>query len=84
MSIMSKITEESFESIEKRYENKGYGEFKKEVADVVSNLLLDIQTKYNRYNNEEFLKDILNDGANKAKIIANQTLGRVTKALGLN
>ena len=40
------LTNESFESIEKRFEGKGYGEFKREVAEVVAGLLLDIQEKY--------------------------------------
>ena len=53
MSILSKITNESFESIEKRFEGKGYGEFKKEVADVVCNLLEEIQARFNKYNDKK-------------------------------
>lgn len=84
MSILSKITNESFESIEKRYEGKGYGEFKKEVANIVATLLLDIQDKYNKYNNEEVLNQILLKGKKKAQIVASETLKRATKNLGLN
>lgn len=83
MSILSKITNESFESIEKRYINKGYGEFKKEVAEVVAKLLTKIQNKYNKFNNEEVLNRILKKGAKNAKIVAQETLSRATKALGL-
>lgn len=84
MSILSKITGETFDSIEKRYENKGYGEFKKEVSDVVANLLMDIQAKYYKYNNEEYLNEILSRGASNARVVAADTLARVTRALGLN
>ena len=84
MSILSKITSESFESIERRYENKGYGEFKKEVAEVVANLLTEIQDKYHKFNDIEVLNEILRIGATKAQIVANKTLLRTTKALGLN
>lgn len=84
MSIMSKITNEGFESIEKRYEGKGYGEFKKEVAEVVANLLVDIQSKYRKYNNEKTLNAILKSGALQAGIVAQNTLGKVKMALGLN
>ena len=84
MSIMSKITGETFASIEKRYENKGYGEFKKEVAEVVASLLIDIQTKYAKYNNEDELKKILADGAKRAEPVARETLQRAINALGLN
>ncbi len=83
MSILSKITNESFESIEKRYEGRGYGEFKKEVAEVVAQLLVDIQTKYHKYNNEETLNQILRNGAKQAEITAKETLDRATRALGL-
>lgn len=83
MSILSKITNESFESIEKRYINRGYGEFKKEVAEVVAKLLTKIQNKYNKFNNEEVLNKILKKGAKNAKIVAQETLSRATKALGL-
>lgn len=84
MSILSKITGEEFISIEKRFEGKGYGEFKKEVANVVCNLLEKIQTDFKKYNNKQLLDEILLDGANKARVIANETLKRATKSLGLN
>ncbi len=83
MSILSKITGEDFDSIEKRYENKGYGEFKREVADVVATLLLDIQTKYKMYMNEMLLDEITSKGAKEAKVVANETLNRVKKSMGL-
>ena len=84
MGMLSKITNESFESIENRYIGKGYGEFKKEVAEVVGNLLKDIQEKYNKFNNKEILDKILTDGANKARLTAQETLKRATKNIGLN
>lgn len=83
MSILSKITGESFESIEKRYVGLGYGVFKKEVAEVVGNLLNSIQTKYKKFNNKETLDKILYDGAIKAQVVASKTLDLVMKNLGL-
>ena len=83
MSILSKVTGESFESIENRYVGLGYGVFKKEVAEVVGNLLSTIQTRYNKFNNRELLDKILNDGANKARVVASKTLNRTMKNLGL-
>jgi len=84
MGILSKIKNESFESIENRYKGKGYGEFKKEVADEVVNLLKDIQEKYQYYNNEEVLNKILEKGAEKARAHAKETLNKVMVNLGLN
>lgn len=84
MSILSKITGEDFDNIEKRFENKGYGEFKKEVADVVGNLLETIQDRYRFFSDKKVLDDILKNGANNAKIKASEVLAKATKALGLN
>ena len=84
MSMLSKIKNEDFASIEKRYDGKGYGEFKKEVADVVCSLLEGIQSKFNQYNNKEYLDKILKEGASKARVVASKTLARVTSAMGLN
>lgn len=84
MSILSKITGESFDSIENRFKNKGYGDFKREVADVVGDLLKDIQEKYKKYNNENFLKNILQKGVQKARKVANKKIKEVSKVLGLN
>ena len=84
MSILSKITGEDFTSIENRFEGKGYGEFKREVADVVCNLLEKIQARYSEYNNRELLDNILKEGASKARVVASETLARVTMSMGLN
>lgn len=84
MSILSKITGEDFKSIEKRFDGKGYGEFKKEVAETVAKLLTEIQSNFNKYNNEDLLDEILLNGAKQAQPIASETLKRATKALGLN
>ena len=83
MSILSKITNESFKSIENRYMGKGYGEFKKEVAEVVANLLFEIQSKYEKYHNVEELNKITKTGAYKAKIVAKKTLNKAKEKLGL-
>ena len=83
MSILSKITGETFDSLEKRYEGKGYGEFKKDVAEVVCNLLLDIQTKFKYFSDEKVLNEILEKGAEIARKKASETLSKVTAVVGL-
>lgn len=83
MGILSKIKNESFESIENRYKGKGYGEFKKEVSDAVCNLLGAIQEKYKHFDDDELLDRILLNGAKKAQIKAKETLNKATINLGL-
>lgn len=84
MSILSKITGEDFDSIEKRYIGKGYGDFKKEVADVVCGLLEKIQLRFKKYNDKQLLDSILFKGCNDASFEASKTLKKVTSAMGLD
>lgn len=83
ISILSAITGESISDIEKRFIGHGYGDFKKEVADVVCELLAKIQANYNKFKNQDVLNTILTDGAAKARIIASETLNRAKTAMGL-
>ena len=84
ISILAKITDKDISSIEKRFANKGYGEFKKEVADKVCEPLAKIQSNFAKYNNKELLDQFVKIGADKARVTARETLTRTTKALGLN
>lgn len=83
MNILSAITGQDFKSIEERFANKGYGDFKKEVANEVVSLLKTIQENYKKYNDEDLLREIITNGANNARIVASETLKRTTKVLGL-
>lgn len=84
IGILSKITGETYKEIENRFSGRGYGEFKKEVAEEVVKLLANIQQRYKTFNNKEYLDKILFSGAKKARVVASKTLKRVTKAIGLN
>lgn len=70
--------------IEKRFKNKGYGDFKKELADLIVKKLSPIQSKISYYmRNRKLLDKILTNGARKASKIANKTLAEVKKKIGL-
>ena len=83
LSILSAITGESIPDIEKRFAGHGYGDFKREVADTVCKLLEQIQTDYQRFRKPDVLNDILTKGAEKARVVATETLNRAKAALGL-
>lgn len=83
ISILAKITGEEIASIERRFSGKGYGEFKREVADRVCELLSEIQTRYKGLSSE-MLDAITTDGAKRARRVARQTLAKTCKALGLD
>lgn len=62
MNIYSSLTGTSLSNIEKKFCNSNYGEFKKSVADVVVNLVSDIQKRYNEFENNFELDKILDSG----------------------
>lgn len=83
LTIYASCTGESIESIELKYEGKGYGDFKNGVATAVINLLQPIQKQYHELINSDALDKILDQGAEKAACTANQTLANAQKAMGM-
>ncbi len=83
LSIYSILTNESIEQIEAKYEGKGYGDFKTDVAEVVVNALKPIQDKYYQLMESDELDQILDKGAEKANAVASRTLKKMENAMGL-
>ncbi len=84
LEIMSSLSGESINSIVARYEGKGYGEFKKEVADVVCRELEKIQNRYNEILRGSLIEDTLKQGAEKAHHIAFRKLKKVQRKMGID
>ncbi|EUJ47961.1 tryptophan--tRNA ligase [Paenilisteria rocourtiae] len=83
LAIYSAITGESIQELEAKYEGKGYGDFKSDLAEVVVNELAPIQERYEHFLNSPELDDILDQGAEKASRVANKTLKKMENAIGL-
>ena len=83
MTIMSSLTGKSFEQIEKEFEGKGYGDFKRAVADAVCAEMEPFKAKYEEIVKSGLVDEVLNEGAKRASVVANATLKRVQKAIGL-
>ena len=84
MQIYSSLNHERpFADIEKEFEGKGYGDFKKAVADSVCALLEEIQNKYNEIQTSGIIEKTLKDGAAKASVIAEKELDKVQEAIGM-
>lgn len=83
VQIMSSLNGQSFEEIEKEFDGKGYGDFKKAVAEVVIAKLEEIQTKYNEIIESNQIEEILKEGAKKASAIAEPHLDLIQKAIGM-
>ena len=66
------------------FEGKGYGELKAAVAEATVDALTPIQSEYSRLMTDKtYLEGILKAGAEKAEYVANRTLAKVYKKIGL-
>lgn len=83
MDIFAALTDQDYDQITAAYADKGYGVFKKDVADAIISVLEPIQQRYAKLVNDPELDDILTKGAAKAHAKANVTYEKVTKAMGL-
>lgn len=83
LEIHSALSGESKENICNRYQGKGYGELKAEVADIVCGELEKIQSRYNEIISSGMIDKILEDGANKAHYIAYKKLAKVQRKIGI-
>ncbi len=84
LTILSRLSKEPIDEIVKRYEGKGYGEFKKEVGQVVFDFLTDMQEKYRQIMADGKIDDIIAEGNTKAGRIADRKVAKVKRKLGLN
>lgn len=83
INIYSAMTDRPVEEIVAMYEGKGYGAFKKEMAEAVVESLRPIREKYNYLlNHRDFLEEIYTKGAKKAEIRAKKTLDDVYDKIG--
>ena len=84
LTIYSCCKNISIEDAVKVVEGLNYGEFKKLVGDAVVDVLLPIQTKYKEIiNNNKYLDEVLDKGAEKANYFANKMVAKVKRKLGV-
>ncbi len=82
LNIYMLLSNESPENIEERFKNKGYGDFKKELAEVVIQALKPIQERYKEISDDE-VKAVLNGGTKKARPLAQATYQKAKELMGL-
>ncbi len=83
LSIYSILAGVSIADLETKYEGKGYGEFKADLAEVVINTLKPIQEKYYELIDSDELDDILDRGREEANKVASKMLKKMENAMGL-
>ena len=81
--IASVLSGNAIDEIVKDFEGKGYGDFKKYVAEIVANFLTDIQSKYNDIINSGKVDEILDNGKNVTTLIAKNKYEKLSKLMGV-
>jgi len=84
LKIYSIFSEKKIEEIEKKYEGKGYEEFKRDLAKILI-LKLEVfrRKKKELEKRKVYLKEILKKGTEKAQKIAKLTIKEVREKMGL-
>jgi tryptophanyl-tRNA synthetase len=84
LTIYSCLSNESIQVIVEKYQNKNYGEFKKDLAKIVGEFLSSFQTRYQQIMAKiDDLNDILKKNASACEKITNHKLNEVYRAIGL-
>ena len=85
LTIYQSFSGQSQEEIEAKFKGKGYGDFKKDLAEVVVGGLCPIQQKYQELTADpKKIDDILSKSAEKIRAIAEKTLSHVKEKIGLS
>jgi tryptophanyl-tRNA synthetase len=83
IEIMSVVTGDPIAAIEARYDGRGYGPFKEDVAEAVVTLLAPIQSRYEELRADEGeLRRLLARGAEKAREASAPTLSAMYEHMG--
>lgn len=84
LTIYSEFADKTVEEIEKSYEGKGYGQFKSDLGELVSEKLSSLQSTFNEIRRDETrINNIIAEGNQNAETIANEKVSIVKEILGL-
>ena len=72
LNIASELTGKGIDEIEEEFKDKGYGEFKKFVADVTTEHIAKIQSRYEEIINSKELDTILDKGIERSRELAKE------------
>ena len=74
----------SIEEVVESLSGQGYGALKARATEAVNNHLRPIREKINYYlNNKDEIRALMQKGADKARVVAQETITRCKKAMGL-
>ena len=83
LEIYSILTTLSIKELETKYDGVGYGQFKKDLANVVGEEITKIQTRYKEIITGDYLDQVLLEGKEVASKIARKKLSKVERKIGI-
>ena len=84
IQILSSLhNDRPYTEIEQEFAGKGYGDFKRAVAESVCETLEQIQVRYRNVIKSGLLEDALHNGAQNARPLAAEKLNQVQRAIGI-
>ena len=84
MTIYGTFTGKSMDEIAAEFEGKGYGDFKMAVAEVTADALAPVQAEYGKIlADKAYVDEVLKSGAERASRLANRTVNKVYRKVGL-
>jgi tryptophanyl-tRNA synthetase len=84
LTIYSLFSGQPIKTLERKFKNKGYAYFKKSLAELLINSLEPFRRKRKELlAREVYIKEILNQGAKRAQVIAQSTIQQVRQKMGL-
>jgi tryptophanyl-tRNA synthetase len=85
LGIYAALTETSIPELERRYEGKGYGDFKGDLAEVLVEALSPIRERaLELLDDPREIDEILEDGAERTRKVASSTLRDAWAKMGLD
>ena len=84
ITIYGTFTGKSMDEITAEFEGKGYGDFKMAVAEVTADALAPVQAEYGKIlADKAYVDEVLKSGAERASRLANRTVNKVYRKVGL-
>ena len=83
LNIASSLTGKAISEIEEEFVGRGYGEFKKYVAGIVENFLINLQEKYQKVLTSSELDKILDEGKEKSLELAKNKYEQMKVKMGI-
>ena len=84
LTIYRSLSGQSQEEIEAHFEGKGYGDLKRELADVVIATLEPVQARFRELTEDRaYIDELLAEHAARVRVIASATMDKVRRVMGL-